>query len=384
MGTGFHDLIIIGGGASGLAAAVSYVKAGGEDVLILEAMDECAKKILATGNGRCNLSNVSAEGYDEIVAFFAGLGVLTRADEEGRVYPMSNQAVAIKDALLSFLSGVKIETGKRVDKVVRSDGGFSVRASGSDETWASRKLIVASGGSAAPAFGTRGDSFSLARSLGIEVCPTLPALVPLEYKDGKDSELAVLKGVRAKADASIFFDGEKAGEASGEVQFTRDGISGIVIFDLSRFLKFRKSRDANIVVSLDLAPELSKEAIVEVLKSDSGIGLSGVVNKKLAEYIEGRLPRFARNDEYAIEQAAELLKNFEIEIGGSKGWKEAQVTAGGVSQKEIDPITGQCHKIPELYFTGEALDRDYICGGFNLSNAWLTGIKAGTHAATAG
>ncbi|MDR3304586.1 MAG: aminoacetone oxidase family FAD-binding enzyme [Clostridiales Family XIII bacterium] len=373
-----YDVVIVGGGASGLCAAVSYLRrADAGRLLLLEAKGECGLKILATGNGRCNVSNLSADDYGEAKAFFESLGVLFRVEEGGRAYPMSGRALSVQGALLNALRelGAEIRTGCRVTVVRKAIGGFEVeyeRAAPYDRAPALRanRVLLATGGKAGPAYGSFGDGYGFARKLGHSVESIRPSLVPLVYAEECKERFSVLKGVRAKAKAELVIDGHTAANAAGEVQFTQDALSGIVIFDLSVVMpKSVIEGRPRVHVVLDLVPGADEDRLSDLLEAHPEFGLAGVMDKRLADFL-----RTADAGETAA-----AAKRLVVPIEGTKGWKDAQATRGGVPLSEINPETGESLICPGLFFAGEIAGRVFICGGYNLTFAWTSGIRAGKY-----
>jgi predicted flavoprotein YhiN len=458
-----YDLVIIGAGAAGLSAGISFLrKASREDgvpkVLIVESNDEAGRKLLATGNGRCNLTNVAADGYEQTIEFFRNLGVLTTVDSEGRVYPLSKRASVVRDSLLeetlrlgaTAICGMKVsavERGDNDDFVVLIDdaegkGKILKRVQDDNRVCTqddkcvraqddyrdviqvvTRQVIVAAGGKAGSQYGATGDSYAIARGLGIEVNSISPALVPLVIEESQRKRFKSLAGVRANAKVRLISGTDVIAESEGEVQFTEKAISGICVFDLS--LSYRKAMDSatplrsaqndrrdednrqgedgnpirnddcpsfwaksqNPVLVIDLAPGFSEEEITELLGENLAAGIAGVVHEKLAAYIlrhceeqsDVAIQSF-NNDEFPTI-CSHMIKNFVVPISGTLGWKEAQVTLGGVKLSELDEAHMEAAKCPGVYFVGEAVEYTGLCGGFNLDFAWNSGIKAGKRAA---
>ena len=389
----YCDIAIIGGGASALAAAIEAAR-GGAFVYILEKLPRVGKKLLVTGNGRCNLSNENASAksfmgdpaiiapvlasFGNVVDFFASMGLYTRADGEGRIYPMSNAASAVLDALrlecarlgaaeLCDFEAVSIESGDAF--LITSADGRKVQA---------RKLIFACGGKAAPKQGTDGSAFKLLKPYGISVTPLSPALSPLQ---SHAQELRSLKGLRASAAVTAYKDGTALAQSKGEVQFSDGALSGICVFDLAAY--------APDELALDLMPEYSKEEVFEILRSivacrsDAAAedAFTGLFNKRVAQCLIRRvskLPLTAQCSEIypdVLQALAELIKDWRFPVGGGD-WDKAQVTRGGISAKELTPKL-EFRKIPGAFACGEAVDVLGPCGGFNLHWAWASGRQAG-------
>lgn len=370
MAADLYEVMIIGGGASGLAAAVSYLRRRPHGRLLLaEANEAFGKKLLATGNGRCNISNLFADDYQETKAFFESIGLLFRVEDGGRAYPMSGQAASVRDALAGALGREQSEArlGARVSHVekgfvVRFEDGTSVKA---------EKLLIATGGKAGPQYGCYGDGYAFARSLGHSVESIRPALVPLIYAEPEKPRLGSLRGVRVRSNAELYVNGKRAAASSGELQFTEYGLSGIMIFDLSAVMPgsvIEGKPSAEIV--LDFAPGEEAAKLERLMLENEGLWLEGVVGKKLSELL-------VREGFGEPGQIAALAKNFAVAVSGTKGWKEAQTTLGGVPLSEVDEKTGESRICKGLYFAGEILEPVYICGGYNLNHAWATGLRAG-------
>lgn len=373
------DICIIGGGASGLAAAIT---AGRENpdksILIIEKKETVGKKLAATGNGKCNLTNTSCDNMGSVLKFFDSIGIFTRADEEGRVYPYCSQAKDVVYALnkAAEAAGVDIRTGITVEKIVKTADGFNIKTNKGD--FESVKLLIATGGKSAPQFGTSGDGYIFAKQLGHTVTRLAPVLTGIEVME----DLKSVKGVRVKALVKLLKDGQTAEKEYGEVQFNEDGISGICVMNLSRFIKIDEGESfiegiRRYSVELDLVPEVETEELEIMLQRriDAGIGntedlLISIIPDKLRKYI-------ADEQELGLSELTERLKSMKLSVSGTKGWKVAQCTSGGVTLDEIDAVTMESKLIDGLYFAGEVTDYDGPCGGYNLQYAWETGIKAG-------
>ena len=358
-----------------MAAAIAYLRRVPHGRLVLiEANEACGKKLLATGNGRCNISNLSADEYPDIKDFFAGVGVLLRVEDGGRVYPMSGLALSVRDALVRALERehAHIRTSSRVARVEKKGEGFVLWLEDEKELRAG-SLLIATGGKAGPQYGCRGDGFAFARKLGHEIESIRPALVPLVYTKQEKERLSTLKGVRIRARAELYVDGRRTAASSGELQFTDFGLSGIMIFDISTMMpkSVIEGRPA-VEVALDLVPGEDAFVLERLILENEGLWLEGVVGRKLSEL----LVKEGGGDAAGI---AELAKDFKVRIGGTKGWKEAQTTHGGVRFSEVDDKTGESLICKGLFFAGEVLEPVFICGGFNLNHAWATGIRAGRH-----
>ncbi len=382
-----YDVLIIGAGASGLAAAAAALERGLKTA-ILERNDAPGRKIRATGNGRCNYSNVDAPKSAEVVSRLSQLAGIEPAEEEGRIYPRSFEAATVAEALADAVSGADLILNARAVSAEKNGGLFTVKTEDGRD-FVSRALILACGGKAGIQYGCYGDGYKLAKAFGHSVERPIPALDAMVCAE----DIEALHGVRALAKATLSMEsgiscgGEfcsiyAAGNAGadsrerpelpvseeGEVQFTRNGISGICVMDLSRYLRLHAG--TVYTLSLDLFPEKTAEELEKLLeerKRRVGTGLKGLVPEKLAEYIE---------EPYKGRSA----KDLRFIITGTRGWKTAQVTRGGVPLSEVGSETFESVLCKGLYITGELLDYDGPCGGFNLNWAFRTGLAAGSAA----
>ena len=387
-----HDIAIVGAGASGLAAGIAAGRklaeaAGGKNaaptgrIILLERMPRAGKKILATGNGRCNLGNRQAmehayhnkefaafalRQFEGCESFFDSLGLAVQEDGEGRLYPRSNMAAGVLDALRfgAERAGCEIRCGCPVTSIEPVKDGFRINK----EIFA-RRVIVAAGGCAAPAQGSDGSGFSLLRSMGHSIVEPKPALVQIK----SDSPLlGMLKGLRVQAGIRIERDGEVLRRAEGEVLFAGDGLSGIAAMEVSRGAQ-KGSRAV-----MDLLPEASVDKLAALLSRWRG----ACPAYSDAQLLTGLMPR--RVAEAVVKNAGDLAytcKNFAFEVTGTRGFEYAQVTAGGADVNEFHPHTMESRVVPGVFACGEALDVDGGCGGFNLQWAWASGILAGQSAA---
>lgn len=415
------DLIVLGGGAAGMAAAISAARAlrGKAGVLLLEHGSRVGKKLLATGNGRCNLTNLgSLSGHyhgggasfaqtvlarfpsRKIVTFFESLGLLCREEREGRLYPYSGQASAVLDLLRMELEHLDVRQlfEYHPQHIVRQKNGFQIHCT--EGTAACRRLIVATGGKSAASTGSDGSGHRLLQEMGHTVTKLFPSLTQIKTDPAL---MRPLKGMRCEGAASFLADGKVIRREEGEIQFTDTGLSGICIFQLSRLSgEFFTLRTVNgkptrqIAVSLDLMPDWEPAALTSFLLSRRAAWsefsldqfLTGVLNKRVGQTLlkaAGCAPLSRSSGSLTdseVSRIAALLKGWRFLPNGLSPFNAAQVTAGGVSCREFDPHTMESKKIPGLYAAGEVLDVDGDCGGFNLQWAWSSGILAGQSAAS--
>ncbi len=398
------DTIILGGGASGLAAAAVLAQSGrGERTLVLEQAERPGKKLLATGNGRCNLyhTGLSAERFSsqstetlsqsvqallraEQPAFWQKLGLLTSVQEEGRVYPACQQAAAVLELLRAVAErgGVALRCVQPAASVVRRGEGFLVTTAGG-EAYSARQVILATGGKAAPKLGATGDGYALAGQLGHSCTELRPGLVPVRCVNPS----RVLKGVRNRSKVSLYLGERRLLTRFGEVQFTEYGVSGIVIMDISSHMDPGRS----YTLELDLLPEVAAGELTRFLREKAQAHpdqkaeflLLGVVKRQLGEVIlrasrvDGKKRRLDSLTEEELSVIVQRIKGWSLRTEGTLSWEHAQVTCGGVPLEEIDLDTFQSCLVPGLYLTGELLDAAGDCGGFNLAWAFGSGILAG-------
>ncbi len=379
-------ITVIGGGPSGMAAAISAA-AQGAKVRLFEKNDILGRKLLATGNGRCNLTNTNCRDAEEILRFFTELGLLTREESEGRVYPYSEQATAVQEVLISELRNRKVEIlcGREVQAIERADSGFRIHLN--KDRLLSDAVILATGGKAGPQYGSTGDGYRFSKELGHTIVRPMPSLVQMV---SDQLFFKALKGVRAKGQVALLRKNHVVDVEVGELQFTEDGLSGICIFNLS------KEYVRGDIIRIDFLPEYHHGSLEDILinraatlKSRSlSEFLNGMLHKKLIPVLLAELSLNEKRTVSELKQEdvaamVQLLKGWNIPITGTKGWKEAQVTAGGIDLAEVDLHTMESVLVPNLYFAGELLNVDEKCGGYNLHWAWTSGRVAGESAAMA-
>ncbi len=388
-----YDVCIVGGGASALACATAIkMQNGNIDVLLLEKNDKLGKKIFATGNGRCNLSNNRAISFGKTARFFRELGIEIYTDSEGRAYPISNQSSDIVGAFTDFLyaNGVDSRLNTYVADIQKQGESepFLVITKNSG-TFCAKKLVIAMGGKAGSQFGTCGEGYKIAKRLGHTITRLAPGLAPIECECINISNIS---NVRAKARATLYKKGEVLKTEIGEVQFTGYGLSGICIFNLSGDIKLDEStKFSDYGIVLDLLPECKNDELVYLLKKRQQIKylkadklLRGLIDEKLAceivSYAFGKGAKGKKASELTLEEikkATAELKKLTYKVKNVRGWQYAQTTVGGVAGSEIDELAMQSKKLKGLYFIGEMTEYAGLCGGFNLENAWETARRAG-------
>lgn len=403
-----NNVIIIGGGASGLAAAISAAK-NGASVLIIEHRDRVGKKILSTGNGKCNLTNehitprhyycnqndfpwkvVSNFDKDKTLDFFTDIG-LTYKKQNGYIYPRCGQASAVLDLLRAECDslGVKTLCNTNVTKIKYCDNNFSIYTD--DSVLKSDKIILAMGGKSHRSTGSDGSGYRLLNATPHKFTSVLPALTAII---SKDTYFKSVSGVRCDGNIAFYVDGSKMYEESGELQFNDYGLSGIPVFDGSRFISRGLNENKRCFVTLDLYPERSQPELIAYLIKKIELNskfiaeqqLIGFLNKKLAACIlklsgiNLNLPS-DKLSEKDISNITEKIKSLKAEIINVKSFDYAQVTTGGVVTDGVSCDTLESKYIKGLYIVGEMLNVDGMCGGYNLQFAWSSGILAGIDSA---
>lgn len=390
-------VVIIGGGASGMMAAIQAARTGAA-VTLLEHNEKPGKKILATGNGRCNLTNLVQEPsryrssqpdfpwkiitqypLEDTLAFFSELGIYTK-DRNGWVYPYSDQAAGVAQVLEleARHQKVKIKTTEEVTDILREDGQYLVKTA----TWQypCDSVIISCGSSASNVEGSSTTGYELTEKLGHTVVKPLPSLCGIR---GKDNYYAKWAGSRMDGRITLEIDGKTVGEEQGEILFTEYGISGIGVFQLSRYAVRGTDEGKIATYHLDLMPQLTKEELVKLLLDRQQAGSY----KNPQELLIGLLPRkmidVLVKKTYEPEKIAERLKDWQVPVKGAYALQQAQICSGGVDPRELtEQLESRLH--PGIYFTGEVIDVDGPCGGYNLQWAWSSGAVAGRAAAEEG
>ena len=395
---------IIGGGASGMAAALAAAENPNVEVLLLERQARVGRKLQATGNGRCNLTNLHAApgGYhgddgafadhalsvysvNKTLAWFADLGLYTVAEDSGRVYPYSDQANSVVDVLWFGLQkeNIQLSTGAEVIRVKKKGNGFVITCT--EGNYECDKLIVACGGLAGTKLGGSMSGYKLLRSFGHKCTKLRPTLVQLK---SDWNGCVSLKGVRANCRAEITHDGKLHSQSTGELQFTEYGLSGPVIFEISRDV-CQSARQWSC--KLDFLPDMDEDRLLGLLLSRRDMPiitddlLTGILHNRLGRVLTATAGirmqlSCAELNEQDLYQVVRVVKGLEVNLTDTMGMDSAQVTAGGICTNEFDPMTMESRLVPGLYACGEVLDIDGDCGGYNLQWAWSSGRLAGSSA----
>lgn len=400
-------VLIIGGGASGMMAALSARKQGAE-VCVLERQARMGRKLLATGNGRCNLTNtkltlrsyhgqnpsfaqpaLQAFDTESALAFFHSLGLLSTIEPSGRVYPLSDQAGSVVDVLRLAMEemGIAVRTSFEVTALKRGKkGGFQIFSK--EEALHADAVIVCCGGMAGGKLGGTQSGYDLLQSQGHTLTKLFPALVQVKTDA---TFVKALKGVRADGSVLLERNGKILAENAGEIQFTDFGVSGPTVFEISRAVSTGK---APLTLHLNLLRQLSHEEVVALLQSRKKAMphqtlenfLTGILHNRLGRTLlryagYGFTEPIASLKPSDIKRIAHAIQDFSLSVIGTMGFDAAQVTAGGIRTEEFNPHTMESRLMSGLFAAGEVLDIDGDCGGYNLQWAWASGYLAGKSAA---
>lgn len=402
-----YDVIVIGAGAAGMTAAISAARQGAK-VALLEHMEQAGKKILATGNGKCNFTNrvqglecyrgqdpafvlpvLEQFGLERTLDFFREIGVFPKEKRGGYFYPASGQASCVRQALVQELLFRKVDcyygVGLRSIKKEKDRFWYDTK----EGQYQSRICIIATGGKAAKKTGSDGSGFKYITEFGHHLTAIVPALVQMQ---GKQSFLKELAGIRADSVLSLYIDEKLICKEPGELQLTEFGLSGIPAFQVSRYALLALHAGQRVYASIDFAPEQSHrelEAYVTGWQKRRGgclVGdcLPGLVNQKLIPVLlkeaglehNTALHSCGSKD---VRRLATCIKGLHVDIIGSKSFDQAQACAGGVDTSQLNPKTMESKLVRGLYFAGEVVDIDGACGGYNLQWAWSSGWVAGFH-----
>ncbi|NOR56572.1 MAG: aminoacetone oxidase family FAD-binding enzyme [Sulfurovum sp.] len=397
-------MIIIGAGAAGLCAAIVQARQG-KKVLLLEQNNKIGKKILASGNGKCNIDNkhidlrrfhsqnplfieavLKGHGFDVVEKFFTSLGLELVEGKEEKMFPMSLQASSVVE-LLEYEAkrvGVEILCDCAVTQIDKTGSTFTLESS--QGNFSCETLLLASGSPAAPQLGGSNSGYAFATKMGHTLIPRHPSLVQLCSEETWVKNCA---GVKVAGLAKLYANGEYITEKKGDLLFTNYGISGLAILDLSREVSTRLANFDYCELSLDLMPELSKEKLTNLLlprvnkvsEKPLNLWLQGVINKKLIHIILEQSKCKVRVEDHLnrkeINKLVHAIKNLKLSINDTKGFTGAEVATGGINTTEVNAKTMESKLVKNLFFAGEILDVDGDRGGFNFHWAWVTGMRAG-------
>ncbi len=399
------EIVIIGGGASGIMAAIEAVKSG-KEVVVVDRKERVLKKVLVTGNGRCNLTNVNAKINNyfstgsnikkienilndfqpkDTMNFFESLGVVCNEEARGKVFPLSGQAGSVIDALRFEAErvGVKFLLDFYVKKIEKKGFQFIIYSE-DKRIITSNRVLLSAGGKSYPELGSNGSGFELAREFGHTITPLFPSIVQFKTEE---YQVKGLKGIKLDTKVTAYGDNKKICTYDGELLFTDYGVSGNVIFNISFVFPIHKK----VELEVDFLPKFSYDKLLEKLKDRRDIlghltmehYFNGMINKKLGQFlskasgIEKLSKEINSLTDNELRKLCDVLKKYKLNVLDTTGYKNAQVTAGGIKLEEVNMETLESKKVRGLYFSGEILDVYGECGGFNFQWAWASGKKAG-------
>ena len=394
-------MIIIGAGASGLVAAIMIARAG-LSVKVYEKNKKIGKKILATGNGRCNVTNQNIElsnfhgsnpsfanyslkyfNTDTCKKFFMELGIELIEGKKGRLYPRSMQSASIVELLKHECERLKVDflLEQEVLDIDKKRDNFSLSLNGHKVS--ASKVLIATGGLAMPILGGNDSGYKLAKKFNHNIVPTSASLVQVLCKE----DLKPIAGVKIEGNIEVYENGRNKAFSNGDILFTNYGISGSAVLDISRVISRALLYQKELHVVIDLVPEYSKDTLRDImqkrLKHRNGknlaLWLDGFINPKLAKFMQSSLQinNIDKINAKELNKIVYALKNLILHVDGTKGFKTAEVTAGGIDTDEVNPKTMESRLKKGLFFSGEVLDIDGDCGGYNLHWAWASGMSAG-------
>ena len=403
-----RHVAVIGGGAAGMMAAITAAREGVK-VTILEHKDRIGKKILSTGNGRCNFTNtyqtpacyrsdnrdfawniIQKFNVEKTISFFKELGIYPK-DRNGYLYPYSDQAAAILEGLQIEIAKLNICVMTEINVLDIQPVKRGIRVTTDKKTITVDSVIFACGSKAAPVTGSDGSGYQLAKLLGHRIVPVLPALVQLRCAEKFYKSIS---GVRVQGTVEIYADDISLASDTGEIQLTNYGISGIPVFQVSRYAAKAIYQKQSVTAVLNFMPDMNKDEFLSFLQERITLCphktldefFTGIFPKKLCElWIRlSRLPKEMRVSDLSGEQLEKLvllIQHLRTHITETNAFEQAQICCGGVDTTEINPDTLESNYVPGIYFAGELLDVDGICGGYNLQWAWSSGFVAGKEAA---
>lgn len=403
-----RHVAVIGGGAAGMMAAITAAREGVK-VTILEHKDRIGKKILSTGNGRCNFTNtyqtpacyrsdnrdfawniIQKFNVEKTISFFKELGIYPK-DRNGYLYPYSDQAAAILEVLQIEIAKLDICVMTEINVLDIQPVKRGIRVTTDKKTITVDSVILACGSKAAPVTGSDGSGYQLAKLLGHRIVPVLPALVQLRCAEKFYKSIS---GVRVQGTVEIYADDISLASDTGEIQLTNYGISGIPVFQVSRYAAKAIYQKQSATAVLNFMPDMNKDEFLSFLQERITLCphktldefFTGIFPKKLCElWVRlSRLPKEMRVSDLSGEQLEKLvllIQHLRTHITETNAFEQAQICCGGVDTTEINPDTLESNYVPGIYFAGELLDVDGICGGYNLQWAWSSGFVAGKEAA---
>ena len=393
------DIVIIGGGASGLIAAITASKNKENKVTLIEKNQTLGKKILATGNGKCNYYNsnqelshynstnnnlleeiITKENTKSVEEFFSNLGIIPKI-KNGYYYPFSNQATTIKNALVKEVEkNTKVLLETSVERIEKINNKFQIKTN--NGVIECDKVIIATGSKASPKTGSTGDGYKFLKDLNHTIIKPLPALVQLKTKG---NFLKDWTGIRTDVEVYLHINNKLIKSDQGEIQLTNYGVSGICIFNLSRFVPIALNNNEKVEIKINFLPFTNMpEVLLESISNNKSVNdiLEGILNNKLVQVIlnKSSINKDKKYNELSSKEKEVLIENltnFTLEVIGTNSYEECQVCSGGIPLTEINTKTMESKIIKNLHIVGELLDVDGDCGGYNLTFAWITGLLAG-------
>lgn len=404
-----HDVIIIGGGASGVMCAIAC-KDFGLDVVLLEGTDRICKKVLTTGNGRCNITNSSIKepflsyhsknndfftdtlknfSVNDTINFFSILGLPLIELENGKMYPRSLQASSVIDIFRMALDDreIPLYLNHKVNSIIKTKKGFTLSIKNSEDTFSCKKLILCTGGKSAANTGSDGSGYTLAKTLGHNIINPLPGIVQLKLNY---PHLKALSGVKFNGWVDLFINDKLIRREFGEILFTDYGISGPPILQISSNASIALSMKKKVQIKIDMLPDMDEDTLINFLEGHFGMfghrsvteSFIGIINKKLIPTIlkEAHISSLHKPC-YELEWEEKsniynLLKSWAFEVSDTNSFSNAQVTVGGVDTSEVNSNSLESKLCKNLFFCGEVLDVNGDCGGFNLQWAWSSALAA--------
>jgi predicted Rossmann fold flavoprotein len=393
---------VVGGGASGLVSAILLAR-GGKKVTILERQKRVAKKILASGNGRCNIGNATPtiehyystnsdfvkkvlDGYsaNNVITLFSSLGIHIIEGKDGKLFPMSLQASSVVEILIYEIEslGIEIVYDCEVLAISKEDELFTLGTTQGKRV--SSHILIASGSEASPRLGGYRGGIDIASTLGHRIVPSMPSLVQLVTDEKWVSRVS---GVKVESLVKLYANGDYITQRVGDILFTDYGVSGLVILDISRSVSEYLATYSYCELSIDIAPRTTKEQLSQLFlsymdpnsKKPIEIWLMGFINKKLIPIIieqsKSRVKTLSQLNKKEINRLIYTIKNLKLSISNSRGFGGAEVATGGVDTQDIDPYTMQSKIVKNLYFAGEIVDMDGDRGGYNFHFAWVSAMR---------